>query len=241
MNFPLIVAHRGYSAVAPENTLAAVCQALEAGVRACEVDVRLTRDKHVVVMHDDRVDRTTDGTGALRDMTLRELRLLDAGSWKDPRYAGEKVPTLAEALALMKGRGQLVVEIKDEGMEEHVAEVIKSMNAVSQTTIIAFSLEVCRRMRTLLPAVGALWLVGGDSHNAEELARLVLEAGLQGVSAYHGLVTETFMDCFLRRGLSVWAWTVNEGSEARRLARVGVVSITTDDPLMLFYALAQEE
>ena len=109
---PRVIAHRGFSGVAPENTLAAFRRAIEIGADMIEVDVALTGDGHVVCLHDETLDRTTDGQGLLAAATFEEVRRLDAGSWFAPELAGEKVPTLAEVLDLARGRILVNVEIK---------------------------------------------------------------------------------------------------------------------------------
>lgn len=109
---PLVSAHRGASATAPENTLAALRAALAAGADMAEIDVQLSRDGVLVLMHDDTLERTTDGTGRLRERSLAELKRLDAGSWFAPAHRGEPVPTLAEVLAWSGGRLGLLVELK---------------------------------------------------------------------------------------------------------------------------------
>jgi len=237
MSFPLIVAHRGYSARAPENTLASLCLALDAGAPLCEIDVRRTADGEVVVLHDATVDRTTNGSGTVAEMTAEAVQALDAGAWKGPEFAGERIPLLSEALDVMRGRGHLVVEIKDEGIEQAVADVFRAADALRRVTVIAFSLEVCRRMRQVLPQVGVLWLVGGEGGPVEELADTALEAGVQGLDVFHGLVDEDFAHTVLRRGLSLWVWTVNEPARAQELAALGVGAITTDDPVTIAQAL----
>lgn len=108
-----VIAHRGASAYAPENTLAAFELAVEQGAHWFELDCTLSKDGEVIVIHNGDVDRTTDGKGSVADLTLAELEQLDAGSWFDPKFAGEKLPTLAEALDLAKGRIGVYVEIKD--------------------------------------------------------------------------------------------------------------------------------
>ena len=237
MSFQLIVAHRGYSAIAPENTLASLRKALEAGAHACEIDVHLTGDGEVVVMHDGTVDRTTNGTGALREMTLDQVRRLDAGAWKGPEYAGEPVPTLAEVLALLDGRAHLVCEVKDADIEEAVARTIVDAGAIERVTFIAFDHQMCARLRDVLPSVGVLWLIGDGDHDPGAVAEACLESNLQGVDAFYGAISEELADTLLRRGLSLWAWTVNQGDEALRLASLGVTSITTDDPVLIASAL----
>ncbi len=225
----VLVAHRGYSAVAPENTLASLRAALEAGVPVCEVDVRATSDGEIVLMHDETVDRTTDGSGRVGELSLRQLRALDAGSWKGEAFRGERVPTLSEALDAMR-EGHLVIEVKEEGIEEHVARVVRDAGARDRATVISFSLEVCRRMRALLPEVGVLWLLGRKREGAIVRA---LEAGVQGLDVHHEAITPEFAEAVLRRGLSLWAWTVEEPEEARRLRDLGVSAITSNDPIQL--------
>src|SRR6185295_11448303 len=115
---PLIIAHRGDSAHRPENTLASFASALEVGADLVELDVQLTRDGEVVVIHDVTVDRTTNGSGDVRQMTLAEVRALSAGYPErfGPEYEGERVPTLAEALNLMHGRARVMIELKTESV-----------------------------------------------------------------------------------------------------------------------------
>jgi len=118
VNEVTVYAHRGASAYAPENTLAAFRLAVEMGAPWVEIDCSLTKDGHVVVMHDLTVDRTTNGKGLIRDHTLAQLRELDAGSWKDAKFAGERVPTLAEALSFLKGKARVLIEIKSMGGDQ---------------------------------------------------------------------------------------------------------------------------
>ncbi|HVO03672.1 MAG TPA: glycerophosphodiester phosphodiesterase family protein [Candidatus Cybelea sp.] len=110
---PFISAHRGYSAAAPENTLPALEAALTAGAHVAEIDIKITKDGHLVLMHDSEVDRTTDGEGRVADMTLAEISRLDAGRWFDRKFARTRVPTLDEVLAWSKGRLGILIEMKD--------------------------------------------------------------------------------------------------------------------------------
>ena len=126
---PFISAHRGYSAVAPENTLPALEAALAAGAHVAEIDVKLTRDGQLVVMHDATLERTTDGRGPISALTLAEIRSLDAGSWFDRKFAGTKVPTLDEVLAWSRGRLGILVEMKNcpERDPRYVTETIAAI------------------------------------------------------------------------------------------------------------------
>ncbi len=131
---PLISAHRGFSTAAPENTLAALEAAWRAGADVAEIDVQLTRDGHVVLMHNRSVERTTSGTGLVKDLTLAEIKTLDAGSWFDPRFRGERVPTLAEVLEWSGGRFGLLIELKnypyrEMPLVERTIEVIEAHHA----------------------------------------------------------------------------------------------------------------
>ena len=109
---PWIIAHRGYRQKYPENTLAAFQAAMAAGAQMIELDVMLSRDRRPVVVHDDTLERTTNGTGAVKDFTLEELKKLDAGSWFEPRFADQRLPELSEVLALAGGRTRVNIEIK---------------------------------------------------------------------------------------------------------------------------------
>lgn len=140
---PLISAHRGFCAVAPENTLAALEAARRVGATVAEIDAQLTRDGHVVLMHDRRVDRTTNGSGLVKDHTLAELRFLDAGAWFDPRFAGERVPTLAEVLDWSQGRLGLLIELKNYPYREmplvdRAIEIIEARHAEEFVVLAGF-------------------------------------------------------------------------------------------------------
>jgi len=141
-----IIAHRGASAYAPENTMAAFRKALDMKADGIELDVHLTKDNHIVVIHDGNVDRTSNGSGIIADMTLKELRQLDFGSWFSEEFGGEKIPTLEEVLDLLKGwNGLLNIELKMvrpglyEGLEKKVIDMVKSYNMLENTIISSFN------------------------------------------------------------------------------------------------------
>ena len=160
MNKPIIVAHRGLDEHAPENTLPAFTAALDLGL-ALEFDVRFTADREMVVIHDATVDRTTNGTGEVADMSLSELRNLDAGSWFSPRFTGERVPTLAELLRCVQGRARsrvcLVLETKtsDPGMEGPICDLLECHGLLRWTVgigTVARSADMRRRFKAANPA-----------------------------------------------------------------------------------------
>ena len=156
-----VIAHRGASAYAPENTLAAFELAIEQGADWFELDTHMSADYEIICIHDATVDRTTDGTGAVRDMTIEELKALDAGSWKDEAYAGERLPTLGEALDLAKGRIGVYVELKpidDDGpLETHLMSI-----ASDRTQLLPHHAS---RVLSLIEASG--------SHNYEMTVRAI--------------------------------------------------------------------
>jgi glycerophosphoryl diester phosphodiesterase len=148
---PFIIAHRGYKAKYPENTLSAFNAATDAGAQMIEMDVRLTKDRKVVIMHDESLDRTTDGYGLVKDRTLEELKQLDAGSWFHPKYAGERIPTLEEVLSNMTGRVLLNIEIKaaeydpnqpPDAIEQQVIQHIQRRKALASVLISSFEPKI---------------------------------------------------------------------------------------------------
>src|SRR5262249_8674104 len=160
---PLVIGHRGDSAHRPENTLSSFASALEAGVDIVELDVQLTRDQHVVVIHDPTVDRTTSGRGAVGAMTLAEVRALSAGCPASfgSAYAGERVPTLAEVLAFLKGRARILLEIKTEsvtddvlgGVEARSIAEVRKADMARDVVILSFDHRALERSRAQAPEI----------------------------------------------------------------------------------------
>lgn len=239
---PLVVAHRGFSSLAPENTLAAFRAALEVGAPAAECDVYRTADGHVVLLHDPTVDRTTDGTGRITDLTLAQAQAFDAGSWKADAYRGERIPTLADTLALIRGRMRLVIEVKQGGIEESVLTTIRDAGALGDVTLISFSAETCARLRELEPELSVGWLTGGlsedDPDAADTLIRTALRANCQFLDVAHPGILPSLVSRADRAGMTLWAWTVDDPARARELAAMGVRSITTNNPRALLQAFA---
>ncbi|MEN1761824.1 glycerophosphodiester phosphodiesterase [Anoxynatronum sibiricum] len=151
----VIFGHRGYSGVAPENTMAAFEKALKAGADGFELDVHLTKEGELVVCHDELLDRTTNGTGLIMDKTLTELKQLDAGGWYGEAYRNQSIPTLREALQLIVGKKSLVnIELKNsliwyEGIEESVIQLIHEMNVQNQIILSSFNHNSILRVKQL--------------------------------------------------------------------------------------------
>ena len=164
-NNPLITAHRGYAQVAPENTMSAFEAALNAGADACEFDVHMTLDNVLVVFHDDTVGRTTNGTGKISELTYDYLSTLDAGSWKDPIFTGEKIPTLKQTLDYFNANNMVaVLEIKVAGIVDEIIEMLYATNMEKRTVIISFEESAITKIKNENPYIPALLLLYGTPY-----------------------------------------------------------------------------
>ncbi|MBI1313580.1 hypothetical protein GC176_19995 [bacterium] len=157
-----IVAHRGASSDRPENTIASTLRAIETGATAVEVDVRTTSDGHLVLLHDATLDRTTSGSGKVNDLTFADVRKLDAGTHFDAKYADQKVPTLAEAAAVCRGKIDVLLDLKESGNEyaQKVVRVIRESGDPARTIVGVRSVEQARQFRSLLPEARQIGLIG---------------------------------------------------------------------------------
>jgi len=236
----MVCAHRGNSAYFPENTLVALRSGCDIGVPMAEIDVHRTADGPIVVMHDHAVDRTTNGSGAIAEMNLEQIRALDAGSWMSPDFAGEKVPTLAEVLDLCRERGMfLCIEIKQDGIAPDVARVIDECRMADDVIVISFSFDTVVAMRELRPAIAAGWLTGEiDPARLDAVISRCLSNGIMTVSAHYAALTPEVVERCRLRGMTVYAWTIDEGPVAKPYAEMGVDVIASNDPKMMQEYLA---
>ncbi|MBL7223958.1 MAG: glycerophosphodiester phosphodiesterase [Candidatus Brocadiae bacterium] len=229
----LCIAHRGFSATAPENTAVAVRKGMAAGADGCEFDVRLSRDGVVVLMHDATVDRTTNATGKVCEHTAAELGRLDAGAWKDEAFAGEPVPRLRDVLAVMRGTGCLaVVEIKESAIAEPVVAAVREAGMLEATVVIAFEEQVLADAARIEPALRRGLLLGSDDAgpDAASLAARAARCGAHLVDLHAPMLSAELVAGLHERGCDAWCWTVNEREEMAKLAAWGVDAITTDHP-----------
>ena len=237
-NCPLNIAHRGASAAAPQNTLAAFRRAMELGADGVELDVHLSADGVPVVMHNLYVDETTDGTGQVTDKTLAELKELDAGSKFAPEFAGERIPTLAEVFEALEGKLLVNVELKDispkgVGLEAPVVEVVRRHGMEKKVLFSSFNPFTLRRMRPLA------WDVPSGLLYAHDLAIYLRRAWLAPLTPHEGrhpdfeMVDKRLVKWCHTRKLRVNVWTVDEPGEMRRLTALGVDGIITNKPNVL--------
>jgi glycerophosphoryl diester phosphodiesterase len=223
-----VIAHRGYAAVAPENTLAAFRAALEAGADALEFDVRLTKDGHPIIMHDAAVDRTTNGHGPVASKTLAQIRALSANRRFAPRFAGEKVPTLDEVLALARGRAMVLAELKDPDrarLPRILAEALARHDMKARALVISFHPGSLVRFRREAPDVP----VGLLAYPYDPPARRALAVRADAMLGFFGALDRRVVRATQAAGLEVYTWTVNDRAAMRRAARLGVDGIITDD------------
>lgn len=243
MTQPLNIAHRGASGEAPENTLAAFLLAVEQGCDAIELDVHLSRDGELVVCHDDTIDRTTTGTGAIRDLTVAELKRADAGVKFDKKYASERLPLLEEVFAAMPPHMMINVETKDEVFDGKVnrklAELMKRTNRVESVVVSSFFHKSLVELVRLLPEarIGLLY--------ASDFASHVRVADAVGVPVYslhpnYRLLQDSDIREAAQRGIQVYPWTVNREADMRKLIQAGVSGIINDYPARMKALLANK-
>ncbi|RPI48325.1 MAG: glycerophosphodiester phosphodiesterase [Betaproteobacteria bacterium] len=236
----LVVGHRGAPSRAPENTLASFEAAIAIGVDAIELDVHLSRDGHLVVIHDQNLARTTNGQGLVHEHTLAELRALDAGSWFGPSFAGERIPTFEEVLTGIGRRVPLQVEIKGktEGVVEATVAALSVHRLLDTSMITSFQLDCLPRVRALAPRVQIGALVWGRSRDSERrpMTPAACVAATRAAQAdvmllWHECVDQAMITAARAANLPVGAagGTATE-ADLRRLLALGVVRVTTNFP-----------
>lgn len=231
---PIVIAHRGASAYAPENTIAAFKKAVEMGFDLIENDVRRTKDGVIVVSHDGSLDRCTDGTGQIADLTLDEVKAVSAGLKFGPEYKDERIPTLEEALNAVPAHVGYCIELKVPGLAEDVVRLVERMDRVDRTVIFAFDGSNGPIVKAADRLIPFLHLVGGPAE--EKIARvpkivddaLIYRADMIGVA--EDILTPELVTAARRKGLSVWVWTVDDFERARECVLTGVDGIISNKP-----------
>lgn len=231
----LVIAHRGASAAAPENTLAAFRLAADQGADGIELDVRATADGQPVVLHDASVDRTTDGTGGVAALTLDQVRRLDAGGKFGPSFRGERIPLLSEVLNTVRGRLLLDVEVKAAGFEATLLDLIRQADMVDSVLISSFDAKIIGRVRDWASDIP----VGLLQSTADPDAAVSLHAAayLPAVS----VVTPRLIESCRRHGVRVITWTVRTAVEAQTALDADVDGIIADDPAFVRTIIAARD
>jgi len=244
---PLLVAHRGASAEAPENTLASIRKAWEYGVDGVEVDIHLSSDKKCIVIHDPLTDRTADHPAVVAACTADDLRGFDAGSWFDPRFGGERIPLIEEVLDTIPAGKFLCIELKDgRGLEEALRDRLCVLGREESVCVLAFDVERVARFKALMPDVPAFLLLvpGIDPATKlplpfkQDVIERVKACGADAPACYEGAVTKEFVEAVHGAGMPLLVWVVDDPDRAQKLARWGVDAIATNDPAKILSVLA---
>jgi glycerophosphoryl diester phosphodiesterase len=231
---PLVIAHRGASAAAPENTIAAFERAITDGADAIELDVHLSRDDHLVVIHDETLERTTNGLGPVRGHTMRELKRLDAGAWRGPDFAGQRLQTLQEVLERFRGRTRFWIELKGGSdlypdIEERIVGLLEVYDVIDGALVQSFDHAALARLRSFSRelSLGAL-LTRAPLDVAQDVPPVA-----DAVCASAEILGAPEREAIRRSGRQCHVWTVNEPALMDRLAELSVDGIITDRPELL--------
>jgi glycerophosphoryl diester phosphodiesterase len=248
---PRVIGHRGYCAIAPENTLPSFKLALEAGADLIELDYHHSKDHVPIVFHDGTLDRTTDARKKWKrshvevsDKTAAEIQTLDAGSWFDPQFAGTKVPRLTEALKFICDRGGVTLIEHKSGDAKTLVQLLRERKMINRVVVISFDWKFLRQLHELEPhqVLGAL---GPPTHLASGkrpsgifrrfTARLLDELAKTGakLAVWNRQVSKLAVRLAHQRGLKVWVYTVNDRRVAARLFDLGVNGLITNNPPLI--------
>ncbi|WP_425390996.1 glycerophosphodiester phosphodiesterase [Ekhidna sp.] len=245
-----VIGHRGAAGLAPENTITSIRKAIDLKVDVIEIDIHLTKDDRIVVMHDYEVSRTTNGEGDIEDLTLGEIKNLDAGSWFSDEYSGEKVPTLEEVIDLINGKCELLIEIKwpkkgiYKGIVSKMAELITLKGATSWITVQSFETKYLHECIEEFPDIRINQLVFGKSSIAPFYYDRKFRFGYfrpldkaQSVNIFYMYANESFVKKMHNNGYQVAAFTLNKPEDILKAANVGLDGIITDYPNLALKAL----
>jgi glycerophosphoryl diester phosphodiesterase len=218
----IIMGHRGAAALEPENTLLSIGRAMEIGVNAVEIDVRLSKDKEIVVIHDSTVDRTTDGTGPVCSFTVDELKKLDAGK-------GQRIPTLQEVIEFIDGKVNLVIELKEEGTVASVFELIKRNNIDDSVYVISFWHRLVKTIKEMDSHIktGVL-LVGCPVDTC-----IATQTSADALVMNYSFIDMKFVQTAHRGNLKVFVWNIDKRNLLKPYADMGIDGIGTNDPRVL--------
>jgi len=227
----LIISHRGYSAKFPENTISAIEGGIQAGSNGIEFDIHKCASGEIVVIHDATLDRTTNGEGKVSETSLTNIQKLDAGFWKDEKFAGEKIPTLNNALDSFEGNlATAVIEIKDSNIDaRNLAKLIKLHNV--DFCVIAFSSDKIVELKSADKSLRCGLLVGNipeGNSPAFWLAQKAKELSCEVLSINYKILDQDIISTLKKQNVEVWAWTVNDISVMQTLINWGIDGITTD-------------
>lgn len=240
---PMNIAHRGAREQAPENTLVAFSLAHELGADGVELDTQLTSDGEIVIIHNQTVDKTTNGFGEVRHLTLDQIKSLDAGSWFDRRFANLRIPTLEEVIAVLDAKMVINIELKTFGLNngdlaQKIVNLVHRKEIAQRVIISSFNPLELIKVRRMAPSLhtGLIYAANSPWLLTKAGLRSVLGTGLStalrpaALHPHRRLVTPSFMRWAHDQSYRVNTWTVNEPAEMQRMIRLGVDTIMTDRP-----------
>jgi glycerophosphoryl diester phosphodiesterase len=224
----MVMAHRGDSVHAPENTLPAFQAAIDYGADAAEMDVQMTKDGTIVVLHDSSIDRTSTGTGNIWDVTYHDIENLDNGSFFDASFADTRIPTLDQVIKLCKGKLFLNIEIKrtghDDGIEQKVIDIIKDNNFQEQCDITSMDYNTLVTVKSIDPSIETVYTTNVALGNVEDMA------AADAFSIEGTFVTQSFVRQLRQNGKKFYVWTVNDEEQMQKMINLGANAIITNDP-----------
>jgi glycerophosphoryl diester phosphodiesterase len=235
MRMPWVIAHRGASGHAPENTFAAFQRAIELGAQFIETDLHLTRDAKFVAIHDSTLERTSNGRGAVHDATLAELRELDMGKWYDREFAGQRIPTLEDILTFSREKDVVFyLEIKYDvawGMHHTLVAAIRAAQNAQRTIVISFDPSTLAAIRRVDPSIMVGLLADETSEpGGPDVVRSAVHAGARQLCLHSSLISTEMVERAHGADLQVVGWTINDAEGMRHMIRTGVDGIMTDIP-----------
>ncbi len=228
---PLVIAHRGYSKIAPENTISAFKLAVRFKADMIELDVRITKDGTPVVIHDSKVDRTTNGTGKVKNFYLWDLRELDAGSWFDHKYIGEKIPTLKEVFDAVGVKIPINIEIKSASIKDKLTEKVLAViyeNEIANNVLISsFDPRVLKNVRKLTREIPTGFLYHYPIYFNP--VKTLLKLGANVLIHNYKFTTPKLVEKLHNAGFKIFVYTVNNPNHILKMIKIGVDGIITDD------------
>jgi len=236
----MAIAHRGASSYAPENTFAAFDLAIRMGARHIELDVEATRDGHIVVIHDDTVDRTTNGSGPVTSHSMTALQALDAGSWFGAQFSGERIPAFDEVLGRYKGRVHIHTEIKGRStyLSQRTADLVRHHGMIDQVTITSFQKARLEEIRAYAAELPTGWLLPEVSDDVIAQARTL---GVRQICPRASTVTAELVSRLHAEGFAVRAWGVATEDLMRHVVQAGADGATVNFPDKLLAYLSTRE
>lgn len=241
MKRPLVIAHRGNSSSAPENTLAAIREAIDLGTDCVEVDIRCTKDGVPILYHDTAVGRTTGNMGNVSDLKLDELRCMDVGLWKSEQYRGELIPTFEEALLEAREKTKIVAEVKVDCAEQ-LSGVVQRLRIKEGLFFSAFRLDILQKVYRSMPHFELVWVLSARQWlgmNCAQTIETASESEITVIAPPLATLSEPSICCAREMGITVWTYECDNPGDFEKALRAGVDGIVTSKPEELMMMLRE--